>query len=216
MTTPGQVPTPVTPPVGTPAPYQPAVPPAGPQAPPAPLQGTGPAPTNQDQFGSMPWYVAMVVLLWLAVLVAAVPLYHDVTAIRSNIPLQAGPIPLGVMWWGALGGVTVSLVGIGRYWKSWDSSFTLWHTLRPIVGAIVGSVSYLIFITVIRSTGTTPSTTGIDSRVVYFLVAFITGFQEQTFRNLISRATQVLMGPGDDTSGNATAGNNPGTTPPHN
>jgi hypothetical protein len=155
----------------------------------------------------MPWYVAPIVLLWLAILLAAVPLYHDVSVLHQDIPLQAGPIPLGVMWWGALGGVTVSLVGIGQYWKSWNPNYTLWHILRPIVGAIVGSVSYLIFITVIRSTGTTPNTTGVDSRVVYFLVAFITGFQEQTFRNLISRATQVLMGPGDGSAGASTGTN---------
>lgn len=156
--------------------------------------------------GDMPWFVALAVLLWLAVLIAIVPLYHDIAAIHTSVPLQAGPVPLGIAWWGALGGVTVSLVGIGAHWKTWDDSYTWWHILRPIVGAIVGSVSYLIFITVIRSTGTTPTVTGVDSRVVFFLVAFITGYQEETFRSLISRATQVLMGPGvvsDGSSGDA-------------
>jgi hypothetical protein len=137
-----------------------------------------------------------VVLAWLALLVASVPLYHDVHALQTSIPLQAGPVPLGVIWWGALGGVTVSLVGIAWHWTTWDPTYTWWHILRPLVGAIVGSVSYLIFITVIRSAGTTPGGTGVDSKVVFFLVAFITGYQEQTFRDLITRATQVLLGAG--------------------
>jgi len=148
----------------------------------------------------MPWFVPVLILGWLAVLMSTVPLYHDIGTIQNNIPLQAGPIPLGIVWWGALGGVTVSLVGIGSHWKEWKASYTWWHILRPIVGAIVGSVSYLIFITVIRSTGTSPQLKGVDSRTVFFLVAFITGYKESTFRSLISRATQVLLGPGDDTS----------------
>ena len=171
-----------------PASQQPAADPAGPQAPAA--ASTPPATEN------MPWGVPVVIISWLAILLASVPLYHDVSAINTNIPLQAGPVPLGVIWWGALGGVTVSLVGICWHWRSWDPKFTLWHVLRPVIGGIVGAVSYLIFITVIRSTGTTPAQTGVDSRVVYFLVAFITGYQEQTFRDLIGRAAQVLLGPG--------------------
>ena len=174
---------------------------------PPPASPAGGSPSSGQ---SIPWFVPPVILVWLALLVASVPVYHDVHALQNNIPLQAGPVPLGVIWWGALGGVTVSLVGIAWHWTTWDPTYTWWHILRPLVGAIVGSVSYLIFITVIRSTGTTPSGTGVDSKVVFFLVAFITGYQEQTFRDLITRATQVLLGPGAETPD---AGPTDGTSP---
>jgi hypothetical protein len=160
---------------------------------------SGLGPSDAANAYAMPWYVPVITFAWLALLLTSVPLYHDISEIRTNLPIQAGPIPLGIVWWGALGGVTVSLVGIAWHWRNWDPQFTWWHILRPVVGAIVGSVSYLIFITVIRSTGTTPKTDSVDSKVVYFLVAFITGYQEQTFRDLLARATQVLLGPGDTT-----------------
>lgn len=52
------------------------------------------------------------------------------------LPDPAGPIPVGVTWWGALGGVTISLTGIFRHPRSWDDAHNGWHVARPVLGAV--------------------------------------------------------------------------------
>jgi hypothetical protein len=152
----------------------------------------------------MPSWQVLVAILWLVVLVGSVPLYAHWHWLRRNFSDPAGPIPLGVVWWGALGGLTVSLVGISTHATKWDPGFNLWHPLRPIVGAIVGPVAYLIYITAIKASGN-PVANGQSNQAVYILVAFITAYREDTFRELISRAIQVLLGPGDGKTGTTEA-----------
>ena len=132
-------------------------------------------------------------LTYLAVLVAIGLLYFHSTAFRHFLPNPAGPVPLEIPWWGALGGVTISLTGIFRNANRWDSRYELWHIARPVLGAVVGSVAYLIFITVIRTTGAPLSLHPAPSGVVFDLVAFLVGYREQVFRELLKRATDSLF-----------------------
>ncbi len=69
------------------------------------------------------------------------------------VPSQLGPIPIGVPWWGAVGAVVVSLYGIFFHVARWDTSFDYWRAARPLLGAVLGLVAYLIFVVVIDATG---------------------------------------------------------------
>jgi len=100
-------------------------------------------------------------------------------------------VPLTILWWGALGAVTVSFDGMVRHRHDWDAGMNLWHAIRPAIGAIVGAVSYLIFLLVVEAATTQPVT--IHGQLIYFLVAFLVGYREETFRALIKRATDMLF-----------------------
>lgn len=114
-----------------------------------------------------------------------------------------GIIPLGVPWFGALGAVTVSIYGIVTNSHRWENKWNLWHLTRPVIGAILGTVAYLIFIGVIQATGTTPSAVGSASGndsiklITYLVIAFVVGYREQTFRTLIAKVVDTLLSPGD-------------------
>jgi hypothetical protein len=162
-----------------------------------------------------------------------------------------GLLPLGVPWFGALGAVSISLYGVFDHNHEWDTKWNYWHVARPIMGIVLATLAYFIFIGLINSTGasaptstddvaqttmgttttmaastTTTTTTknattstvsepaagmGVDEDggtdatklVPYYVLAFIVGFREQTFRDLIKRASDTLLGPGI-----------PGDTPP--
>lgn len=117
-----------------------------------------------------------------------------------------GIVPLGVPWFGALGAVTISIYGVVDHSSEWQAKWNLWHVVRPVVGAILGTVAYLIFIGVIQATGTTPSAVGPTAGgtsiklITYFVIAFVVGFREQTFRTLITRVVDILLSPGDTVS----------------
>jgi hypothetical protein len=123
-------------------------------------------------------------------------LYGQLLGLRQLVPDPVGPIPIGVPWWGALGGVTISLTGIFRHRRDWDDTLDNWHIARPLLGAIMGSVGFLIFIVVIRSTGTNLSARATAGRPVYYLVAFLLGYREEAFRNLLRRAVDLLLSTG--------------------
>ena len=116
--------------------------------------------------------------------------YFLVAPLRDALPVQWGIVPLAVPWWGALGAVTISLYGVFFHSTKWDPSFNYWHIGRPFLGAVLGTVGYLIFVVVINATGAKANTSG---NAVYYLVAFLVGYREQTFQMLIQRATDSLF-----------------------
>jgi hypothetical protein len=123
-------------------------------------------------------------------------------------------IPIGVPWFGALGAILISLYGVWDHNQEWDPKWNYWHMARPIAGVALGTIAYLIFIGVINATGATPTTSATpdgateaaptpQNLIPYYVIAFLVGFREETFRDLIRRATDVLLGPG--TGGTPTA-----------
>jgi archaellum component FlaG (FlaF/FlaG flagellin family) len=73
------------------------------------------------------------------------------------------------------------------------------------MGVVFGTLAYLILFGVINATGATPKVP--DSAlgmVPYLVVAFVAGYREATFRDLIKKATDLLLSPGGVTGGQAT------------
>jgi hypothetical protein len=129
----------------------------------------------------------LLILLALGVGYALWPPAHQV------VPETLGPIPIGVPWWGALGAVTISLYGTFFHNEAWDRSFNYWHITRPLLGAVLGMVAYLVFVVVIDATGVQAKRSG---TLVYYLVAFLVGYSENTVQLLLKRATDVLFASG--------------------
>ena len=143
----------------------------------------------------------LVLLLLLPLFRAADLLFVGPDRIPDPI---GGLIPVGVPWFGALGATMISLYGVFDHNDAWDPRWNFWHMARPVSGVILGTMAYLIFIAFINATGATP-TTGSEpvagalparDLIPYYVLAFLVGFREHTFRELIQRAADVLLGPG--------------------
>lgn len=143
-----------------------------------------------------------VVLLVLAVM------YN--LAWRDGVPyLFGGVLPIAVPWFGALGAVTISLAGVFHYGqRKWSTDFNYWHLGRPIFGAVLGIVAFFMFVLIISSAGTTPDFlarpcgAGADPArcqpkdfIIYYVLAFLVGYREETFRDLIRRVTDLILKP---------------------
>ena len=125
---------------------------------------------------------------------------------------EIGSLPTPVLWFGALGAVLLSLTGVFDHRGDWDNGFLPWHISRPLVGAAVAVIAVLIVIAGILATGTQPgaeatgtepaagaTTANTTKNIFYFLVAFIVGYREETFRLLIKRLADVILIPGTTT-----------------
>lgn len=117
---------------------------------------------------------------------------------RSAIPFgdTLGPVPTPVPWFGALGGVLISVSGLVEHQHDWDERYRYWHWTRPFVGAALGTVSVLILQAGILAVGSNPSvgTANVPKSLLFYLIAFLVGYREETFRELIKRLTDVLLG----------------------
>lgn len=108
--------------------------------------------------------------------------------------------PLWVPWAGALGGTTISLVGVAKHAVDWDApKYGYWHLSRPFLGAVGGTVAVLIVVLVLRSVDPPAA----DSRytaggtAILAVIAFVVGYREDTFRALIKKVVDVILEPGD-------------------
>jgi IPT/TIG domain len=112
-----------------------------------------------------------------------------------------GQVPVGVPWFGALGAVLISLTGVFEHEHDWDASYWPWHVARPLVGVAVGVISVLILQAGVLAVGATPTNTTVPKNLLYYLVAFLVGYREETFRELIKRLVDIILAPGNGKSG---------------
>lgn len=149
--------------------------------------------------------VFVIALIYLSVTLTIAILFFVDRTFLFFVPEAFGPIPVGVPWFGALGAVLISLTGVFEHEHDWDPSYWPWHVSRPLIGIALGVVSALILKAGILAVGSTPSTTSsttssIPPNLLYYLVAFLVGYREETFRELIKRLVDVILTPGSSSS----------------
>lgn len=133
---------------------------------------------------------------YLLALAAVFIAYHVSGTVRNALPASAGGLPIGVPWFGAVGGTLISLTGIFKHANDWNSDYELWHYARPLIGAFLGSIGALMFSVIVSTAAVKAQQT---NGAVYAVVAFLLGYREATFRALIQRATDLLLSPSSQT-----------------
>jgi len=138
------------------------------------------------------WHIFCVQIAWLVGLGILAGLYF----VQGLLHIKLGSLPVGVVWFGALGAVLISLTGIVEHAGDWNPEFNLWHLSRPLVGAALAVVAVLILQAGVLATGTKPSAPAeVPQNLLYYLVAFLVGYREETFRDLIKRLVDLILAP---------------------
>jgi hypothetical protein len=140
----------------------------------------------------MPIHIFLIELTYLVLLVALFILYGSSDWLRDALP-SLGPIPIQVAWFGAAGGVLSGLGGVYFHNRKWDPSYDYWHYSRPFVGGVVGGIGSLLFYVSV-SIGTKNRV--VPNVLTFDAVAFILGFADDAFRDLIKKVTTLLFGAG--------------------
>lgn len=123
----------------------------------------------------------------------------SIPALRDVVPGRVAGVPVSIPWFGAVGATMIGLYGIfdhGR--RDWQRRLNVWYVARPFTGATLAVVGVILFAGVIKAAGGNPSPQNQLNGAVYFAVAFLVGFREHTFRHLIARVADLLIGPGSD------------------
>jgi hypothetical protein len=150
-------------------------------------------------------FIVLVEVVYLAILFGlAIAYFWDPW--RVALPDNVGGLPVGVPWFGALGAVIISLSGTFDHRTDWDPDWNYWHLTRPVIGASLAIVAWLVFRAGILAVGSAPATehaatagstpAPATTNLLYYLIAFVVGYREELFRDLIKRVADVILTPG--------------------
>jgi len=158
-------------------------------------------------FYEMGWAVALVLLM----LIAPIVLRRWAVAMGYSVDPNMGPD--SVQWlilglkssiWGGLGGVTGALYALWRHIaqeQDFDPQHTIWYLASPPLGMVLGAFAFLAI-----QAGLFSLTAGADSRIhsaaMVFLLAWMSGFQQNVVYNIVRRILQTFrLDDKDDTDG---------------
>jgi hypothetical protein len=160
----------------------------------------------------VPGYLFPLQLLYVLVLVAAAfayalsgssvahhtPQLAELARIRDVLPQGFAGVPLSIAWFGALGAVMVSFGAIFDHGhRDWRRGYDAWHISRPLLGAIMAMIGYLLLSGTLKAVGVSLDfTTAGTGRLIIFAIAFVIGFRESVFRKLVKQLADVLISPG--------------------
>jgi hypothetical protein len=141
--------------------------------------------------------VFIIALVYLSVILILALVFFIKRSALLFLPESFGPVPLGVPWFGALGAVLISLTGVFEHEHDWDPGYWPWHLSRPLIGVGLGVVSVMILKAGILAVGSVPQPQqSVPTNLLYYLVAFLVGYREETFRELIKRLVDVILSSG--------------------
>ncbi len=147
----------------------------------------------ENPFVIVPTAVLVVSVLWLLLLIASFVCFERIDGFADFAEFNLGQLPFESIWFGAMGGWLISAQGIFDHNHSWKRSYDFWHYVRPVLGAVIGTLGCLIFI-VLNEAATTDSVT--PNPVFYDVVALTIGYRESSFRQLITKLLDTVLGPG--------------------
>jgi hypothetical protein len=147
-----------------------------------------------DPCVSVPGLVLAVAAVWLVVLVASFICYERIDGFADFVTFELGRLPFESIWFGAAGGLLISAQGIFDHNREWRRSYDYWHYVRPVLGALIGTLGCLTFMVLNDAATENP---GPANAVFYDVVALAIGYREESFRKLITSVFDTIILPAD-------------------
>ncbi len=142
----------------------------------------------------IPRSVLFASVLWLVLLAASFVCFERIDAFTDFVSFDLGTLPFETIWFGAIGGWLISAQGIFNHNREWSLRYNYWHFVRPVLGAIIGTLGCLLFL-VLNETASDKAV--VANPVFYSVVALTIGYREESFRALITRLLDTVISPGE-------------------
>jgi len=150
------------------------------------------------------WYLAF----WLLALgIAGCWLKHYEVQAASDLFF-------GFTYWryllmGALGGVVIAIWGLITHTTNldFDRQFAVWYWFKPVLGALTGLVAVITAVAgllAIQGQGAMPSSA--NGKMVLYILAFLAGFSERFFLDIVDRVMTALLSSGQSSSSSSKPG----------
>jgi len=133
------------------------------------------------------WIVPLLVLLYVAIIILFIVFGGVAWTTNTEIPIIG--IPMSVILWSVIGSVAAILYRFYTRDKTKATDEIRWLIARPIIGIVMGALSYLAIISGLFIFG---STVGVDPNSsiarpqLLWVVAFLGGFSDKFFEAIIN------------------------------
>lgn len=131
--------------------------------------------------------------IWLLVLGTGITLVNLFEARFASLFLSQF---ISSLLWGSLGGVVGALYALWKHVaddQDFDSQYTLWYITNPLLGLALGAFVFLIiqagFFSLTASQGSTAS---INTPLVIYVLAWISGFKQNVVYEIVRRILDVF------------------------
>jgi len=150
---------------------------------------------------------------WFVILIAGIAFIRPLSAWLEGVTFgtasQAPPVVIApllfTMLWGGIGGVVGGFYSLWRKIDIFDKQYTVWYTLQPISGLVLGGIVHVIVMTgflsmTIQTAGAGGPTVQESQAVQWFpaLLAVAFGFRQNNFYALLDRVIQLIGQPRDE------------------
>lgn len=137
-------------------------------------------------------FIFLYEIVFLAILLALAFAYLKEGSFFRSIPSQLRGLPVYSAWFGALGGITISLKGVYGHAPTsadgksfWGGKWPLWYIGRPFSGLVAGIVT-IVLLRAVYPSGT-PTTAVVEA------AAFILGTQESRFFAFLAAVGNLVV-----------------------
>ena len=150
---------------------------------------------------------------WFVLLIAGIVFISPLSAWLERLtfgtasgvpPVIVAPL-LFTMLWGGIGGVVGGLYSLWRKIDVFDKQYTVWYTLQPISGLVLGGIVHVIVMTgflsmSVQTSGTGGPTVQETQAVQWFpaLLAVAFGFRQNNFYALLDRIIRLIGQPREE------------------
>lgn len=147
---------------------------------------------NSHDLKPMRIRLAMVPALWLVLLFLIERLVDYLRVIYPSMYLPGGE-SFQYIWVGMFGGTTIVWWGLVKHAKdlTFDRAFAFWYLLKPPLGAIMGII---VVLAVKAGFFAIQGNTDIRYDIPLLVLAFLGGFSERFFVQLIDRVISAIFG----------------------
>jgi hypothetical protein len=142
------------------------------------------------------WVVPTLVIVYVAAIVSIIVFGGSVWTTTSEIPVLG--VPLSILVWAAIGSVAAILFRFYTRQRVRITDEIRWLIARPIIGLIMGALSYLVVISglIVFSVSTGTDIEGGTARPqLLWGIAFLGGFSDKFFESIINIVVGRLSGP---------------------
>lgn len=139
------------------------------------------------------WIIPVLVIVYIAVIVAIILLGGNVWSDTTTIPLIG--VPASILIWSAIGSLAAILYRFYTRQRTRISDEIRWLIARPIIGIIMGALAYLAILSGLFIFGTAAgveTTAGSARPQLLWMVAFLGGFSDKFFESIINAVVGKL------------------------
>jgi len=143
------------------------------------------------------WVVPAIVIAYIAAIVAIIVFAGQAWTSTTEVPIIG--VPASVLLWAAIGSLAAILY---RFYKRQRGRITKeirWLIARPVIGIVMGALSYLAIVSGLfifgTATGTADPGATIARPQLLWMLAFLGGFSDKVFEAVVNAVVSRLSGP---------------------